>query len=134
MRPRLVAGAFVVVTIALVGGWMWWTVARIDLRRLDEPAVVYAAARVLEPGVSVTMFRSGMCRKYVPRPLVTGWAVTWLQYVESISERKPILYSYPQFLESAMVRDERLNGFPLWLAQYALDLSIIVNRKPEITA
>jgi lysozyme len=76
----------------------------------------------------VSMSRSGVCRKYLPRPLVTEWAVTWLQYVESMTERKPIVYSYPQFLEDAMVRDERLNGFPLWLAHYALDPSVIENR------
>src|SRR5205823_4415865 len=40
--------------IALVTAWTWWTAARIDLRRLAEPPVVYAAARAVEPGVSVT--------------------------------------------------------------------------------
>jgi 1A family penicillin-binding protein len=57
MRPRLIAAGvalFALVMIALVATWVWWTAARIDLRRLAEPSVVYAAARVLEPGVSVT--------------------------------------------------------------------------------
>jgi hypothetical protein len=35
--------------------------------------------------------------------------------------RTPIFYSYPQFLESAMVRDATLRQYPLWMAQYALD-------------
>ncbi len=57
MRPRPIAAgvaAFALVMIALVATWMWWTAARIDLRRLAESSVVYAAARALEPGVSVT--------------------------------------------------------------------------------
>jgi penicillin-binding protein 1B len=44
----------VVITIGLAITWTWWTVARIDLRRLAEPSVVYAAARAVEPGMSVT--------------------------------------------------------------------------------
>ena len=57
IRPRLIAAgvaAFALVMIALVAAWMWWMAASIDLRRLAEPSLVYAAARVLEPGVSVT--------------------------------------------------------------------------------
>jgi penicillin-binding protein 1B len=57
MRPRLIAASvalFALVMVALVATWTWWTAVHIDLRRLAEPSVVYAAARVLEPGVSVT--------------------------------------------------------------------------------
>jgi 1A family penicillin-binding protein len=57
MRRRVIAGglgASALIMIGLVTSWAWWSAARIDLRRLAEPSVVYAAARVLEPGLSVT--------------------------------------------------------------------------------
>ena len=59
LRKRRTGAAFAVLgflTIALVMAWMWasFAVARIDLSRLVEPSVVYAAPRVVEPGVSVT--------------------------------------------------------------------------------
>jgi len=65
--------------------------------------------------------RSGDCTKYLGRSLVTAWATTWLQTVESKTGKKPILYSYPQFLESSMVRTEDLRQYPLWLAQYGVN-------------
>ena len=35
--------------------------------------------------------------------------------------RKPFLYSYPTFLEQAMVRSEKLRQYPLWKAQYGIN-------------
>jgi GH25 family lysozyme M1 (1,4-beta-N-acetylmuramidase) len=65
--------------------------------------------------------RSGDCIKYLGRTLVTAWAETWLQTVEEKTGRKPFIYSYPQFLESSMVRSETLRQYPLWLAQYGIN-------------
>ena len=65
--------------------------------------------------------RSGNCVKYLGRTLVTAWAETWLQTVEEKTGRKPFIYSYPQFLESSMVRSETLRQYPLWLAQYGIN-------------
>jgi lysozyme len=65
--------------------------------------------------------RAGNCIKYLGRTLVTAWAETWLQTVEEKTGRKPFIYSYPQFLESAMVRSETLRQYPLWLAQYGIN-------------
>ena len=64
---------------------------------------------------------SGGCLKYMPRSLVTLWAETWLETVEEKTGRKPFLYSYAQFLESAMSRSEKLRQYPLWLAHYGIN-------------
>jgi lysozyme len=65
--------------------------------------------------------KAGNCTKYLGRTLVTAWAETWLQTVEEKTGRKPFLYSYANFLESAMVRSEKLRQYPLWLAQYGIN-------------
>jgi len=65
--------------------------------------------------------RSGVCIKTIGRTLVTTWAETWLKTVEEKTGRKPFIYSYPNFLESSMVRSEALRQYPLWLAQYGIN-------------
>ncbi len=65
--------------------------------------------------------KSGVCIKYLGRTLVTAWAETWLQTVAEKTGRKPFIYSYPNFLESSMVRSEALRQYPLWLAQYGIN-------------
>jgi GH25 family lysozyme M1 (1,4-beta-N-acetylmuramidase) len=65
--------------------------------------------------------KSGICIKNMQRSLVTTWAETWLKTVEEKTGRKPILYSYPNFLESSMTRSEALRQYPLWLAQYGIN-------------
>ena len=64
---------------------------------------------------------AGSCIKTLPRSLVTLWAETWLETVEEKTGRKPFLYSYAQFLESAMSRSEKLRQYPLWLAHYGIN-------------
>lgn len=64
---------------------------------------------------------SGSCTKYTSRNAVTLWAKTWLEAVEAKTGRSPIIYSYPQFLENAMVRDAALANYPLWIAHYSLN-------------
>lgn len=61
------------------------------------------------------------CAKYAPKALITLWAKTFLAFVKEKTNRTPIIYSYPSFLEGAMVRDAELRQYPLWLAQYAID-------------
>ena len=61
------------------------------------------------------------CIKYAPRSVVTLWAKTFLHELKDRTGRTPILYSYPQFLENAMARDNELAQYPLWLAQYAIN-------------
>ena len=61
------------------------------------------------------------CTKYAPRSVVTLWAETWLQALHEKTGRKPFFYSYPTFLEQAMVRSEKLRQYPLWKAQYGVN-------------
>ena len=61
------------------------------------------------------------CTRYLPKAQITLWAKTFLNLVKEKTGRTPIIYSYPSFLEGAMVRDDELRKYPLWLAQYAID-------------
>ena len=61
---------------------------------------------------------SGVCQKYASRTNVTLWAKTWLAEVETKTNRKPFVYSYPNFLQSAMARSTELAKYPLWIAAY----------------
>jgi GH25 family lysozyme M1 (1,4-beta-N-acetylmuramidase) len=65
--------------------------------------------------------KSGSCIKTMSRSMVTLWAETWLKTVEEKTGRKPFLYSYSQFLESATSRSETLRQYPLWLAHYGIN-------------
>lgn len=69
----------------------------------------------------VSLNSAKSCVKYAPRSVVTLWAKTFLNELQARTGRTPILYSYPQFLENAMARDNELAKFPLWLAQYAIN-------------
>ena len=63
----------------------------------------------------------GKCTKYAQRSLVTLWAETWLGMMYEKTGRKPIFYSYPTFMEQAMVRSAKLREYPLWKAQYGIN-------------
>jgi GH25 family lysozyme M1 (1,4-beta-N-acetylmuramidase) len=69
----------------------------------------------------VRYYSGGACSKYASRQSVTIWAKAFLATVKEKTKRVPIFYSYPTFLENAMVRDKELAQYPLWMAQYALD-------------
>lgn len=64
------------------------------------------------------------CSKRASKSAVTLWAKTFLASIKEKTGRTPIFYSYPTFLESAMVRDKELAQYPLWLAQYAINPAI----------
>ena len=63
---------------------------------------------------------NGSCSKSAPRSVVTQWAKVFLATLKEKTGRAPIFYSYPTFLENAMVRDKELRQYPLWMAQYAI--------------
>jgi GH25 family lysozyme M1 (1,4-beta-N-acetylmuramidase) len=65
--------------------------------------------------------KSGACIKTMSRSMVTLWAETWLKTVEEKTGRKPFIYSYSQFLESATARSETLRQYPLWIAHYGIN-------------
>jgi GH25 family lysozyme M1 (1,4-beta-N-acetylmuramidase) len=66
----------------------------------------------------VRLNSAGNCARYTTPTLVSLWAQTWLDTLTSATGRKPFIYSYPQFLESAMVRSTSLRQYPLWIARY----------------
>jgi GH25 family lysozyme M1 (1,4-beta-N-acetylmuramidase) len=64
------------------------------------------------------------CSKRATKSAVTIWAKAFLSTLKEKTGRTPIFYSYPNFLEGAMVRDKELAQYPLWLAQYAINPAI----------
>ena len=66
-------------------------------------------------------FSGSSCARYLPKAQITLWAKSFLKVLREKTDRMPILYSYPAFLEGAMVRDDELRQYPLWLAQYGID-------------
>ncbi len=66
----------------------------------------------------------GNCSRYASMANVTLWAQTWLDTVAAATGRKPFVYSYPQFLETAMSRSAALRQYPLWLAHYSINPAI----------
>ena len=81
----------------------------------------------------VRLSTSGACQKYASRDAVTIWATTFLASVKEKTGRTPFIYSFPNFLEGAMVRSAELAQYPLWLAQYAIDPANPINQ-PGIKA
>ncbi|MDA2963132.1 MAG: GH25 family lysozyme [Actinomycetota bacterium] len=69
----------------------------------------------------VRVSASGACAKYATRSQVTLWAKVFLKTLKEKTGKVPILYSYPNFLESSMLRNAELAQYPLWLAHYAID-------------
>lgn len=63
----------------------------------------------------------GNCAKYASRANTTLFALTWLTTVQARTGRAPMLYSYPSFLEGAIVRDPAFRNFPLWIAHYSVN-------------
>ena len=76
----------------------------------------------------VRVSSSGACAKYATRSQTTLWALTFLRTLKEKTGKTPILYSYPNFLESSMVRSAELAQYPLWLAQYAIDPADPINQ------
>ena len=70
------------------------------------------------------LYSNGGCARYASSANVTLWAQTWLDTVTAATGRKPFVYSYPQFLETAMSRSAALRQYPLWLAHYSINPAI----------
>ncbi len=67
---------------------------------------------------------AGTCLKFMNKKYVTLWAQTWLATVALKTGRPPIVYSYPQFLENAMVRSADFVQYPLWIAHYNINPAV----------
>jgi GH25 family lysozyme M1 (1,4-beta-N-acetylmuramidase) len=53
--------------------------------------------------------------------MVTLWTLSWLRWMQQLTDRAPIVYSYRSFLQNRFVQDEvtikKLRNYHLWLAQ-----------------
>ena len=61
------------------------------------------------------------CSRYASKNLVTLFATTWLKTMKERTGRTPMIYSYSQFLENALLRTDELRSYPLWLAHYGVN-------------
>ncbi len=66
-------------------------------------------------------YSGSKCVKYTSKKLITLFATTWLSTVKAATGRTPMLYSYSQFLENAMIRNAELKSYPLWQAHYGIN-------------
>lgn len=73
-------------------------------------------------------YSSTGCTHRASSTSVSLWAQTWLDTVAAATGRKPFIYSYPQFLETAMARSVALRQYPLWLAHYSIDPALKTNQ------
>ena len=74
-----------------------------------------------------------VCKKYATRSAATLWSKTFLKVIKEKTGRVPFIYSSPHFLENSLTRDKELSGYPLWIAQYAIDPAKEGN-KPNVKA
>ena len=49
---------------------------------------------------------------------VAVWSQRWLDEVQALTGRTPMIYSYDSFLKTSLGRIEHFAGYPLWLARY----------------
>ena len=68
------------------------------------------------------------CKRFTSKKFITLWAETFLAEVSAKTIRKPFVYSYPTFLEKAMVRSTELTKYPLWIANYGKDPAVATNQ------
>jgi GH25 family lysozyme M1 (1,4-beta-N-acetylmuramidase) len=71
---------------------------------------------------------NGACFRSASPANASLWAQTWLDTLAATTGKKPFMYSYPQFLESAMSRSSALRQYPLWLARYSLDPALTTSQ------
>ena len=60
----------------------------------------------------------GNCTKRLSPKLTTAWVSTFMSTLTSLTNRKPMIYSYPTFLEGNLLYNSDLAQYPLWVAQY----------------
>lgn len=70
-----------------------------------------------EPGALAPMFDMEDAGGLTPALLVT-WSHTWLDTVQALTGRKPIIYTYAYFWQTAMGDSQEFTGYPLFLADY----------------
>lgn len=54
----------------------------------------------------------------LPPAALIDWTQRYLNTVQSLTGRTPIIYTYPNFWKSAMANTNRFTRYPLWIADY----------------
>ncbi len=49
---------------------------------------------------------------------LSSWALTFLNTVSSLTHKKPMLYTYPHFFQTALASNPVFHGYSLWIADY----------------
>lgn len=62
-------------------------------------------------------------------PELAAWSLSWLKEAERLTGRRPIFYTYPAFFNSSVDPVLELASYPLWIANYGLEL-----RSPSVPA
>jgi GH25 family lysozyme M1 (1,4-beta-N-acetylmuramidase) len=67
----------------------------------------------------------GNCTKRLSPKLTTIWVSTFMKTLTTLTNRKPMIYAYPTFLEGNLLYNSDLAQYPLWVAQYGASPAII---------
>lgn len=54
----------------------------------------------------------------LPPAALIDWTHRYLNTVQSLTGRQPIIYTYPNFWRTAMANTNEFAGYPLWIADY----------------
>lgn len=52
-------------------------------------------------------------------PQLIDWTHRYLQTVQALTGRTPIIYTYPRFWRTAMANSDQFHQYPLWIADYS---------------
>ena len=70
---------------------------------------------------------NGKCIRNVTKNAATLWVKTWLARMYEKTQRKPVVYASPSFLQGYLNRDASLRQYPLWVAHYDRDPGVPAN-------
>ena len=78
---------------------------------------VSVTGRMQQPGALAPMFDLEETGGLTPTQLI-AWSQTWLDTVQALTGRRPVIYTYAYFWRTAMGDSHAFTGYPLFLADY----------------
>jgi lysozyme len=114
----------------LYGGYHYAIPARpVNSSAVAQARFAFAQTGKLTPGQlpMVLDFESNP-NGLTPQEMAT-WALTWLKETSRLTGRQSIFYTYPAFFGSDVAPRPELAAYPLWIANYGLEL-----RSPSVPA
>jgi lysozyme len=91
-----------------------------DVRQSPEAQAAFYAAMVLGingPG-DLPPVLDLEDSKGLPAAQVIDWTHRYLNTVQALTGRQPIIYTYPNFWRTQMANTTEFNHYPLWIADY----------------